>query len=80
MEDSVVELEPLRKSRSGSSVDLELEIQPEAEAKYQKVFILVLACTFSIGSHYSQDCIGPLKDVLQEVIVQIDNILLSDYL
>lgn len=30
-----------------------------------KLFVLAVACTFSIGSHYSQSCIGPLKDILK---------------
>ena len=34
-------------------------------AKTTKIFVLCLACTFSIGSHYSQNCIGPLKDILK---------------
>ena len=33
--------------------------------RWTKAFVLVSACTFSIGSHYSQDCIGPLKDILK---------------
>jgi len=32
---------------------------------WTKLFVLALACTFSIGSHYSQSCIGPLKDILK---------------
>ena len=30
-----------------------------------KLFVLALVCTFSVGSHYSQNCIGPLKDILK---------------
>lgn len=32
---------------------------------WTKLFVLALACTFGIGSHYSQSCIGPLKDILK---------------
>jgi hypothetical protein len=39
-------------------------VKPHSE-KWTKLSVLALACTFSIGSHYSQDCIGPLKDILK---------------
>jgi len=50
-----------------------LDIDPPGESRitqrterWTKLFVLALACTFSVGSHYSQDCIGPLKDILKE--------------
>jgi fucose permease len=39
---------------------------PHRSERWTKLFVLVLACTFSVGSHYSQDCIGPLKDILKQ--------------
>jgi len=39
---------------------------PKHSERWTKFFVLALACTFSIGSHYSQDCIGPLKDILKK--------------
>jgi len=49
---------------------IELDSQPQQTPRFSerwtKLFVLALACTFSIGSHYSQDCIGPLKDILKE--------------
>src|SRR5277367_4671214 len=39
---------------------------PPRSERWTKLFVLVLACTFSVGSHYSQDCIGPLKDILKQ--------------
>lgn len=44
----------------------ELSSVPKRSERWTKVFVLVLACTFSVGSHYSQDCIGPLKDILKQ--------------
>jgi fucose permease len=41
-------------------------IRPRRSERWTKVFVLLLACTFSVGSHYSQDCIGPLKDILKD--------------
>lgn len=39
---------------------------PVRSERWTKLFVLALACTFGIGSHYSQDCIGPLKDILKK--------------
>ena len=43
----------------------DVSTSPKRSERWTKFFVLVLACTFSIGSHYSQDCIGPLKDILK---------------
>jgi len=53
------------------SLDLEISPSetssvPKRSERWTKLFVLVLACTFSVGSHYSQDCIGPLKDILKQ--------------
>jgi hypothetical protein len=37
-----------------------------------KWFVLALVCTFSVGSQYSQDCIGPLKDILKRELAISD--------
>jgi hypothetical protein len=49
------------------SVDLDLPSSPSPprSEKGTKLFVLALACTFSIGSHYSMNCIGPLRDILE---------------
>jgi len=41
------------------------QLAPRRSERGTKLFFLALACTFSIGSHYSQDCLGPLKDILK---------------
>jgi fucose permease len=41
-------------------------VAPRRTERWTKLFVLALACTFGIGSHYSQDCIGPLKDILKK--------------
>jgi fucose permease len=53
------------------SLDIEVPLPEETPAakrseRWTKLFVLLLACTFSIGSHYSQNCIGPLKDILKQ--------------
>jgi MFS family permease len=40
--------------------------RPPHSERGTKLFVLFLACTFSIGSHYSQDSLGPLKDILKQ--------------
>jgi fucose permease len=52
-----------RQSAEGERDDAPEE-NPRRE-RWTKLFVLALACTFSIGSHYSQSCIGPLKDILK---------------
>jgi fucose permease len=39
---------------------------PQHSERWTKLFVLALACTFSVGSHYSLHCIGPLKDILKK--------------
>ena len=47
-------------------LDIDDPVVPKPHsATWTKFFVLALACTFSIGSHYAQDCIGPLKDILK---------------
>jgi fucose permease len=53
------------------SLDIEVHLTDDAPGpphseRWTKIFVLLLACTFSIGSHYSQSCIGPLKDILKK--------------
>lgn len=78
----VVELRPLvhRKpsfDESGfdgsprDSLDIEVPLleepsTPQRTERWTKLFVLALACTFSVGSHYSQNSIGPLKDILKQ--------------
>jgi fucose permease len=60
------------------SLDLEDPLNdPPAGAKrsekWTKFFVLALACTFSVGSHYAQDCVGPLKDILKNELSITDS-------
>lgn len=80
-EEDGVELHPLVPSKSSFSQDEDLfpprasesytrhptvnQEAPRRSERWTKLFVLALACTFSIGSHYSQDCLGPLKDILK---------------
>jgi fucose permease len=77
-----VELHPLVNSKSSfdqsgfdesprDSFDVEVPLPedssgPQRTERWTKVFVLALACTFSVGSHYSLNCIGPLKDILKQ--------------
>jgi MFS family permease len=47
--------------------------RPTRSERWTKFFVLALACTFSIGSHYAQDCIGPLKDILKQDLLISDS-------
>lgn len=46
---------------------------PQHSERWTKLFVLALACTFSVGSHYSQHCIGPLKDILKKDLAISDS-------
>ena len=46
---------------------------PRTPERWTKLFVLALACTFGIGSHYSQSCIGPLKDILKHELSLTDS-------
>jgi MFS family permease len=48
-------------------------VTPRRSERWTKLFVLALACTFGIGSHYSQDCIGPLKDILEKDLAISDS-------
>ena len=73
-----VELYPLVNAKSSFDNDIDdsprhsMEIDPsppegpQHSERWTKLFVLALACTFSVGSHYSQNCIGPLKDILKK--------------
>jgi fucose permease len=79
--DEGVELQPLVNGKTSledvggddsprDSLDIEVPLTedtpgPSKSERWTKIFVLLLACTFSIGSHYSQSCIGPLKDILK---------------
>jgi MFS family permease len=88
-DDDGVELHPLVSGRDsldhpgsdGSprhSLDLQVPLPdgtaaPRRSERWTKLFVLALACTFSIGSHYSQNCIGPLKDILKRELSITDS-------
>lgn len=75
-----VEMHPLVKGKVSlddmddtprQSVDVDIPViegstVPPRSERWTKLFVLALACTFSVGSHYSQDCIGPLKDIFKD--------------
>jgi len=74
----VVELHPLVNGTNSYDHDIDnsprhsVEIDPpplempQHSERWTKLFVLALACTFNVGSHYSQHCIGPLKDILKK--------------
>ena len=52
--------------RQSTEIDFPPPEGPRHSERWTKLFVLALACTFSVGSHYSQNCIGPLKDILKK--------------
>jgi MFS family permease len=52
--------------RQSTEIDFPPPEGPQHSERWTKLFVLALACTFSVGSHYSQNCIGPLKDILKK--------------
>ena len=75
-----LELHPLVDSiNEASPADIRQSIETDippisaSNERYAKIFALVLACTFSVGSQYSQDCIGPLKDILKSELYISDS-------
>lgn len=63
-------------SRTSSEIDLvvhDSDVSPRHPERWTKLFVLALACTFGIGSHYSQNCIGPLKDILKKELSITDS-------
>lgn len=57
---------PRQSSEVDDSLSDDTAPRPRRSELWAKLYVLALACTFSIGSHYSQSCIGPLKDILKE--------------
>ena len=80
-----IELHPLVNGKSSfdhlrdddsprQSVDLDpAQEAPARPERWTKLFVLALACTFSVGSHYSQACIGPLRDILERELSLSDS-------
>jgi fucose permease len=62
--------------RTSSQLDLVIhnsDTSSRHPERRTKLFVLALACTFGIGSHYSQNCIGPLKDILKKELSITDS-------